>query len=199
MCTCAVSKGHCAAVNTNRLNDLLLQSGHGLIVAMILAIWSASWCKKFAERRQKCALTCALSSDSLLLMARGTNKSTRKWKTSTLWALADICRTYDRETSPLDDHREQHLVAVGVRSDGVMVISRNESARHISKDSHAEARLTRKLDVGAQVLVVRIRPDGRLGLAKPCVSCQNRLRKAGASVVWWSTDRGTFDKMHLSP
>lgn len=121
----------------------------------------------------------------------------RKIRASTLRELAELAREVDSLADPVYDHREHRLVAIGLRSDGQMVFSRNQAAPQISKSSHAEARLARKLDVGSVVIVVKVRTSGNLALAKPCASCETRLRSKGVSAVWYSTNAGSFRKMVL--
>ncbi len=77
-----------------------------------------------------------------------------------------------------------HVGAVGVRSDGVIVMSHNGSAREDTiapcPRSHAERRLIRKLDFGSTVYVARTRRDtGDFAMAKPCALCERALRAKG--------------------
>ena len=76
------------------------------------------------------------------------------------------------------------------RSDGVIVSSHNGRGRTPIPHGHAEVRLARKLDVGARVIVIRLKKDGSLAMARPCANCERRLRLAGVGVIWYSDDRG---------
>jgi tRNA(Arg) A34 adenosine deaminase TadA len=82
-----------------------------------------------------------------------------------------------------DDCRSFKLGAVGVRNDGTVVYSLNGPAPNKCAQVHAEARLCHKLTPGSTVWVARIRHDGTLGMARPCPSCQRRLRSSGVDRV----------------
>jgi hypothetical protein len=45
------------------------------------------------------------------------------------------------------------------------------------------------------VLVVRVRPNGQLAMAKPCAHCATALWSFGVRRVRWSTDFGTIDEL----
>ena len=95
------------------------------------------------------------------------------------------------------DLRVFSLGAAGIRNDGTVVISRN-GPTNIGRDrtnkaeswhAHAEARLAKKLDVGATVYVVRVVPSGTWKNAKPCDSCIKLLKRKGVKkIVYTSSD-----------
>jgi tRNA(Arg) A34 adenosine deaminase TadA len=94
-----------------------------------------------------------------------------------------------------DDSRDFLLGAVGIRSDGIRVVSPNGPAmicdklHHKSyyKEAHAEYRLCRKLNKNSVVFVVRIsKTDGRLMMAKPCTTCQIALKRKRVKKVYYS-------------
>jgi tRNA(Arg) A34 adenosine deaminase TadA len=101
-----------------------------------------------------------------------------------------------RQTALKGDSKEARrrfrLGAVGVRSDGAIVTSNNISNRLPEPNAHAEARLTRKLDWGSTVYVVRILSDGSLATARPCKHCLNTMRLRGVRYVYYSIS----DKEH---
>ena len=81
-------------------------------------------------------------------------------------------------------NRRAYLGAVGIRSDGTIVTSYNGCAENRKPPAHAEARLAKKLDVGAVVYVARTRRDnGEIAMAKPCAHCENALRHRGVRKV----------------
>ncbi len=82
-----------------------------------------------------------------------------------------------------DDRRSFRLGAVGIRNDGALVSSTNGPSPFPCPEVHAEARLCNKLTPGSTVWVARIRHDGSLGMARPCHTCQKRLRSAGVTRV----------------
>lgn len=81
------------------------------------------------------------------------------------------------------DIRTFFLGCVGLRNDGVLVASRNVASRDVALSHHAEARLSRKLTPRSEVWVARIRKNGEWAMARPCSSCQSKLRMAGVSRV----------------
>jgi len=82
-----------------------------------------------------------------------------------------------------NDIRTFFLGCVGLRNDGVLVASRNVASRDVALSHHAEARLSRKLTPRSEVWVARIRKNGEWAMARPCSSCQSKLRMAGVSRV----------------
>lgn len=50
---------------------------------------------------------------------------------------------------------------------------------------------------GAIAIVVRIRKDGSIGLAKPCITCLNRLIDAGIKKVTYTTNSGGTKSVKL--
>ena len=95
-----------------------------------------------------------------------------------------------------DDCRSFKLGAVGVRNDGTVVYSLNGPAPNKCAQVHAEARLCHKLTPGSTVWVARIRHDGTLGMARPCPTCERRLRSAGVDRVVYTisdAEHGVID------
>jgi tRNA(Arg) A34 adenosine deaminase TadA len=87
--------------------------------------------------------------------------------------------------------RHYWIAAIGVRKDGAIVMSRNETTRIPNPEGHAEKRLTKKLGMDAQlVLVVRINRDGSMQLAKPCIRCEGALRAYRVKKVYYTTPNG---------
>lgn len=92
-------------------------------------------------------------------------------------------RSKDRKV----DNRTFFFGAVGLRSDGVIVSSRNVAAPDFEPAAHAEARLGKKLTRGSTVWIVRIaRKDGQWAMARPCPNCESRLRSIGVQRVIYS-------------
>ena len=55
-----------------------------------------------------------------------------------------------------DAKRRYRLGAVGIRLEGTLVVSSNISTRRPHRNVHAESRVTKKLNAGSVVYVVRI-------------------------------------------
>lgn len=91
--------------------------------------------------------------------------------------------------------RTFHVFALGIRSDGAIVVSQNGSDAIKNPSIHAEARLANKLDCGATVYVVRCKADGTFGLAKPCPTCEAILRNMRVKCVYYTMNAdGDFEK-----
>ncbi len=84
------------------------------------------------------------------------------------------------------DCRSYRLGAVGVRRDGTIVTSKNIPNRYPEHQAHAEARLTKKLDRGSVVYVVRIDRKNNLTTARPCKACQRLMRGRGVFRCYYS-------------
>jgi tRNA(Arg) A34 adenosine deaminase TadA len=93
--------------------------------------------------------------------------------------------------------RHHRLGAVGIRSDGVVVVARNSPVQQRMPQAHAEARLAKKLTPGSIVFVCRKnKVNGDNALAKPCPDCVRVLRSVGVSKVYYTTDDG-FESMEF--
>lgn len=88
----------------------------------------------------------------------------------------------------LADPRCHCIGSIGLRADGAVVRSRNGFSRAKLPICHAEARLLRKLDVGATVFVTRVRKSGDYGLARPCASCLLGLILKKVDKVYFTTN-----------
>jgi len=79
------------------------------------------------------------------------------------------------------------LGAVGVRRDGALVRAFNGSDLIPNRKAHAEYRLAKKLDWGAEVYVVRIlKSTGRFAMSRPCDSCLKALRSKGVVKIYYT-------------
>lgn len=94
-------------------------------------------------------------------------------------------------------YKHYFLGAVGVRKDGAIVTAFNVPTKEPSREAHAEYRLARKLDRKATVYVARITSGGRVGLAKPCPSCLQRLTKGHVKKVYYTIAENEFGVITL--
>jgi tRNA(Arg) A34 adenosine deaminase TadA len=95
-----------------------------------------------------------------------------------------------------DKMRKAIIGCVAIRADGTLVKSRNQSTLNPTGKSpsvHAEARVLRKAGYGATVYVARIRRDGSIGCAKPCIHCMNSLRSRGVEMVYWTVEGNDWE------
>lgn len=98
-----------------------------------------------------------------------------------------------------DDIRTFLIGAIGERSDGAIIKSRNLSAQTIIPTGHAEARLARKSDVGTVVYIARVkRGDGLWGHARPCRSCRRIMKSRGIYQVYYTISHGEYGFMDLN-
>jgi len=88
--------------------------------------------------------------------------------------------------------------AIGIRSDGKVVMSSNIPNQGQDVNCHAEARLSKKLDKGSVVYVARVSKDGRhFRPAKPCVECQRKLKGKSVQKVYYTIDDATWGILYL--
>jgi deoxycytidylate deaminase len=94
------------------------------------------------------------------------------------------------------DHRQHHMAAVLIKGGNIISVGHNSGHLH---GEHTCLNRAWRTDVsGSTVLVVRVRRNGTLGMAKPCPLCMQRLVQAGIKKVTYSTNSGTFETMKLS-
>ena len=96
-----------------------------------------------------------------------------------------------------DDRRSFLLGCVAIRADGCLVKSLNSPTEMQNRMAHAEYKLSRKLDSGAEVYVARVRLDNfKFGIARPCKSCMKRLKTMRVRKIYYTIDEfhyGTID------
>jgi hypothetical protein len=93
-----------------------------------------------------------------------------------------------------NDERAFWLGSVGIRKDGALVSARNGAVRCLDSgdyqlipSSHSEWRLCSKLGKYGTVFVARVaKRDGCLAMARPCPTCQIRLRSLKVERAYYS-------------
>lgn len=104
----------------------------------------------------------------------------------------------DKSKTKRFDNRAFWLGAVGLRNDGVLVSARNVAATDVVPTHHAEARVVRKLTHDSVVWVARIsRSNGEWTLARPCMSCQYKMKIAGVRKVVYTIGPEEWGVMQL--
>lgn len=110
------------------------------------------------------------------------------------------------ELAAAHEHDVTHqLCALVVHKNMVLSVGYNQPKTHpISIDTpmqqlHAEmdALLRCGSTEGVDVIVVRSKPSGKPGLAKPCEVCENILRRFGVRRVFYTIDSETPDELQL--
>ena len=96
-------------------------------------------------------------------------------------------------TASHKDGRSFLLGAIGIRNDGVMVTAINSMSKFPNRQLHAEYKLSKKLDKGSTVYVVRIRlADGQFALARPCVDCFKVLSTKKVRRIFYSISNDEY-------
>ena len=94
-----------------------------------------------------------------------------------------------------------YLAAVGVRRDGALVRATNKARLANGylpvPSTHAEARLCRKLDAGAEVYVARVVGDGSWAMSRPCERCRLALVARRVRRVYYTIAPGEYGVMDL--
>ena len=88
--------------------------------------------------------------------------------------------------------------AVGIRKEGTLVIASNVVTRHPTPSAHAEARVTKKLNDGSTIYVVRISRKEKLCLARPCKSCRTTMRNRGVKRCYYSISENEYGVLDLT-
>ena len=110
------------------------------------------------------------------------------------------------ELAAASEHDVTHqLCALVVKRSAVLSVGYNQPKTHpISRGTpmeqlHAEmdALLRCGSTEGVDVIVVRSKPSGKPGLAKPCEVCENILRRFGVRRVFYTIDSETPDEPQL--
>lgn len=93
--------------------------------------------------------------------------------------------------------KHNHM-AIGIRKDGAIVQAYNNTAidRRIW-ESHAEARLVRKMDVGGVVYVMRLGKLDGFAMSMPCPKCTECMIRRGIKTVYFTTGYDTYSRISL--
>ncbi len=97
-----------------------------------------------------------------------------------------------------DLERKQRIGAIGKRLDGALVYSYNGRPSERHPPSHAEHRLSKKLDSCDTVFVARVdRSSSLLTLSKPCFNCECALRSRRVKKVIYSISEKEYGVLFL--
>lgn len=95
----------------------------------------------------------------------------------------------------LDQEITHQLCAIIVRKNKILSVGYNSPKTHpiastkmqqLHAEAHAIVRCPDNELKGAELIVVRARPSGFPGLAKPCDSCASLIRKVGIRKVFYT-------------
>jgi len=98
------------------------------------------------------------------------------------------------------DQRGFWLGCVGIRKDGAMIFSKNGAVYatmtedyQLLPGSHAECRAIQKMDYGGVLYVARVkRKDRTLGMARPCLMCQIKIKAKGIKKVYYTINPNQY-------
>ena len=90
------------------------------------------------------------------------------------------------------DCRRYHIGAVGIRTDGTIVKSKNIPCRLPEPQAHAEARVCKKLNKGSVIYVVRIYANGDYAMARPCRTCRKIMKSNGIKRCYYSVGNNEY-------
>ena len=112
-----------------------------------------------------------------------------------------------RKLSYKSTHKKHRLGAVIVRKDKILGIGFNQlktspKANTAYNQIHAEIdalkdRYNKNFN-GATIYVYRELQNGSLGLAKPCIYCQEALKKKGIKQCFYTSDTNLFGILQLA-
>ncbi len=94
------------------------------------------------------------------------------------------------------DHKQHKIAAAIVRGGSIIKVGWNHSFIHAE---HSVLNRAWRSDVeGTTLLVIRVRKDGSLGMAKPCHLCMSRLSQAGIKKIIFSNNDGSLESLKLA-
>lgn len=99
-----------------------------------------------------------------------------------------------------DRYRKAFVGAVAIRCDGVIVSSRNggvSDPRGRCPSIHSEVRVCRKAGFGATIYISRVKRDGSLALAKPCITCMQALKNHRVEAVYYTVSNDQWEGFRL--
>lgn len=97
--------------------------------------------------------------------------------------------------------RKACIAAIGIRTDDAIVHACSGGDQMgISPNTHAEARVLRKMDRFSPVIyVARIRRDTmKFALARPCVTCLPRIKNKKIGKIYYTIDEHEFGCIDLN-
>lgn len=113
------------------------------------------------------------------------------------------CKTALKST--FERHRLGAVITKGgsVISTGYNEIRYTREYRQHTLHAEASAILkvlkSRRLDLlaNAEIYVSRVRPNGSIGLSKPCSNCMDLIKSVGISRIHYTTDYGTIETIKV--
>jgi deoxycytidylate deaminase len=106
-----------------------------------------------------------------------------------------IVRCAIKEASK-SNHHQHRMAAVLIKGGNILAISHNSGFLHT--EHGCLNRAWRGGTDDATMVVIRVRRNGTLGMARPCALCTQRLVRAGVKEVIYSNSSGELEAMKLS-
>jgi len=96
-----------------------------------------------------------------------------------------------------DDKKHFSHGGIGIRYDGPMVRAINGAQPMPNPRHHCEARLIRKMDKGGIILVARVVANGDWAMSKPCIDCENLMRKCYITKAYYTIAPKEYGCIHF--
>lgn len=93
--------------------------------------------------------------------------------------------------------RRYCLGAIGIRTDGVIVRSNNLPCKSPEPNAHAESRVTKKLNYGSVIYVVRVLKNGDYANARPCKNCVRIMKLRGVKRCYYTITNNEYGVLIL--
>lgn len=100
-----------------------------------------------------------------------------------------------RRLASRSDHSLHHHAVLVTR--GGQVVAKGFNRGYVHAEIQALSKVWPNRRKGCKVWSIRIRKDGRVGMAKPCGPCEAFLRASGVDTVYYSTNDGGIEMMRL--
>ena len=128
----------------------------------------------------------------------GANTSIILWQTEMRNKIWKYFKLAAQAAIKKDDNRHYRLGASACRKVGTTVTSCNGPSPVPNREMHAEWRISKMLDYGATVYVVRVLANGDYGMAMPCQSCIKAMKSKRVKKVYFTADKDTFGILPLT-
>ncbi len=96
----------------------------------------------------------------------------------------------------IKSNHHQHPMAAAIISGG-KIVSMHTNNNHIHAEQAVINRSWRSGAEGCTLVVIRVKADGGLGMAKPCLDCMQRIKEAGIKKVLFTNADGVVCELKV--
>ena len=93
-------------------------------------------------------------------------------------------------------HKQHRLAAIIIKGGSIIATGHNSECIHAEES--AINRSSKSNIKGCTLVVLRVRRNGTLGLAKPCQDCMGRITIAGIKKVLYTDENGIMQQIKLN-